>query len=239
MAKKKLTVLHTVASVVGPIGDLIRELMPDVDVCNIVDETIIKDLIATGSLSARMRDRVCSHIVWASENGAEAILLTCSSISPCADDAKELVDIPIVKIDEAMTRSAVAQGERIGVAGTLPSTLDPTVALIEAKASEAGRSVRVVPQLCEGAFDAAMAGDVDRHDELVGEAIRDLVGRTDVVVLAQASMARALAGLKGDLPVPVLTSPRSGVEWAKAILLEGAGGPSGCFQLGPCPEIVS
>ena len=54
------------------------------------------------------------------------------SISPCADDAKELVDIPVIKIDEAMARSAVAQGERIGVAATLRSTLDPTVALLEA-----------------------------------------------------------------------------------------------------------
>lgn len=218
MAKKKLTVLHTVASVVGSIGELIRELMSDIDVCNIVDETIIKDLIARGKLTARMRKRVCDHIVWASESGAEAVLLTCSSISPCADDAAQLVDIPVIKIDEAMARSAVAQGQSIAAAATLPSTLEPTAALLVSKATEAGKVVEIVPHLCEGAFDAAMAGDVDQHDRIVGDAIRQLCDETDVVVLAQASMARALAKLERELPAPVLTSPRLGVEWARDIL---------------------
>ena len=220
MVKKKLTVLHTVASVVAPVGELIRELIPDVDVCNIVDETIIKDLIANGTLTDRMRKRVCDHIVWASESGAEAVLLTCSSISPCADDAGQLVDIPVIKIDEAMVRSAVAQGERIAVAATLPSTLEPTAALLATKATEAGKAVRIIPHLCEGAFEAAMAGDVDQHDRIVGDAIRQLCDETDVVVLAQASMARALSKLERGLPVPVLTSPRLGVEWAGDVLSE-------------------
>jgi Asp/Glu/hydantoin racemase len=50
---------------------------------------------------------------------------------------------------------------------------------------------------------------------------RDAVGRrgADVVVLAQASMAPA-AGLLADLPVPVLTSPRSAV--ARAVELARA-----------------
>lgn len=220
MAKKKLTVLHTVASVVGPIGDLIREVIPDIDVCNIVDETIIKDLIAKGTLTARMRKRVCDHIVWANESGAEAVLLTCSSISPCADEAAELVDIPVIKIDEAMARSAVAQGESIAVAATLRSTLEPTAALLAIKAAEAGKAVRIVPHLCEGAFDAVMAGDVDQHDRIVGDCIRLLCDETDVIVLAQASMARALTKLERKLPAPVLTSPRLGVEWARDVLSE-------------------
>jgi len=218
MAKKKLTTLHTVASVVGPIGELIRELMPDIDVCNIVDETIIKDLIARGTLTDRMRRRVCDHIIWASQSGADAVLLTCSSISPCADDAAAMVDIPVIKIDEAMARSAVAQGTRVAVAATLRSTLEPTAALLAAKAAEADKAVQIVPHLCEGAFDAAMAGDVDQHDQLVGGCLTQLCAEADVVVLAQASMARALAKLGDKLPVPVLTSPRLGVEWARDML---------------------
>ena len=48
------------------------------------------------------------------------------------------------------------------------------------------------------------------------EALRVLANRNDVIVLAQASMARALGGadaVEADgRSVPVLTSPRLGVE---------------------------
>ena len=217
---RKLAVLHTVASVVGPVSDLIKELIPDVHVCHIVDETIIHDLIAKEELSPYMRKRVCDHIVWASQNGADAVLLTCSSISPCADEARDLVDIPVIKIDEAMARSAVAQGGRIGVAATLRSTLEPTVALLQAMADEADTPIQIVPRLCQGAFEAVTAGDADRHDQLVGNALKQLCNETDVVVLAQASMARVLTRLEDGLSSPILTSPRSGVERAKMILSE-------------------
>ena len=217
---RKLTVLHTVASVVGPIGDLIKELMPDVATCHIADETIIKDLIAEGTLTPRMRQRVCDHVVWAASCGADAVFFSCSSISPCADDAKALVDIPVIKIDQAMTQAAVAQGDRIGVAATLPSTLSPTLALLQAEADAAGKQVRLTPHLCEGAFEAAQAGDTLTHDQLVAAGITKLSGETDVVVLAQASMVRALAKLPGPPTVPVLTSPRSGVEFARDVLAQ-------------------
>ena len=218
----KLTVLHTVASVVGPIGALIEELMPEVAVCHIADETIIKDLIAEGTLTQRMRRRVCDHITWAAACGADAVLFSCSSISPCADDAKGLVDIPVIKIDQAMARQAVARGERIGVAATLPSTLAPTLALLQVEAEAAGKGVQLIPHLCAGAFEAGQAGDVASHDQRVAEGIEKLAGETDVVVLAQASMARALEKMPGQLNVPVLTSPRSGVEFARDVLAQMA-----------------
>jgi hypothetical protein len=43
-------------------------------------------------------------------------------------------------------------------------------------------------------------------------ALRELAAWAEVVVLAQASMARALAGASEIAGVPVLTSPRLGVE---------------------------
>ena len=216
----KLTVLHTVASVVAPLGELIEELMPEVAVCHIADETIIKDLITEGTLTPRMRQRVCDHVIWAAACGADAVLFSCSSISPCADEVKELVDIPVIKIDQAMAQAAVAAGASIGVAATLPSTLAPTLALLQAEAEAAGKQVQLVGHLCAGAFAAAQAGNVAEHDRRVAEAIGKLSVDTDVVVLAQASMARALDTLQGRLTVPVLTSPRLGVEFARAVLAD-------------------
>jgi hypothetical protein len=54
----------------------------------------------------------------------------------------------------------------------------------------------------------------------VKEALIALLKRSDVVVLAQASIARVLAALEQPPAIPVLTSPLSGLKAAGAILAE-------------------
>lgn len=88
---------------------------------------------------------------------------------------------------------------------TLRSTLDPTTELIRRHAPGA----QVHAMVCDGAFDALRAGRPDEHDAAVRSGAASLVaGGAGVVVLAQASMARAL---DAGADVPVLTSPRSGL----------------------------
>jgi len=48
---------------------------------------------------------------------------------------------------------------------------------------------------------------------MVAQSLRDLAPKADVIVLAQASMARALALVQNELrPLPVLTSPEIGMQ---------------------------
>ena len=56
----------------------------------------------------------------------------------------------------------------------------------------AGRDVVVDSRVCDGAFEALQAGRREGHDELVRECLRGLVADVDVIVLAQASMARVV-----------------------------------------------
>jgi Asp/Glu/hydantoin racemase len=123
--------------------------------------------------------------------------------------------VPLVRIDEAMADEAVRIGSRIGVVATLASTLEPTAQLIERK----GDGITVTAHLCEGAFEALSAGDRDRHDELVREGLRAVLAGNDVVVLAQASMARVVDTLAEDeRSVPILSSPRLAMERVAALL---------------------
>lgn len=60
------------------------------------------------------------------------------------------------------------------------------------------------------AFAALSQGDGETHDALVKAAILELASRVDVIVLAQASMARVLDSLApGESSVPVLASPQT------------------------------
>ena len=71
--------------------------------------------------------------------------------------------------------------------------------------------------LIDGAFELLESGDREGHNRLVSAALRKLASDVDVVVCAQGSMAAVLPEL-GDLAVPVLTSPRLGVQSALEIL---------------------
>jgi Asp/Glu/hydantoin racemase len=124
----------------------------------------------------------------------------------------------VVKIDDAMTSEAVTRGRTIAVVATVPTTLGPTARLVERKAREAGKEVVVNRHLAEGAFDVLVAGQAQKHDEMVSAEIMRAAQKADVVVLAQASMARLVPALAGKVTVPVLSSPVSGVQDLQAVV---------------------
>lgn len=214
----KLTLLHTSPTLTPLFGGLCATWIPDAQVFHMVDESLIKTTIAEGSLSRATQRRTIAMIGLAFEGGADAVLVTCSSIGPGVDAAKALFDKPVVRVDEAMAEQAVAQGRRVGVVATLSTTLDPTRELVRRKAAEAGRAIELVDCLCTGAFEALMAGDAATHDRIVGQALIQL-SAVDVIVLAQASIARVLEGLPpGAVQAPVLSSPELGVKRVRDVL---------------------
>ena len=86
--------------------------------------------------------------------------------------------------------------------------MNPTRSLLEAEAARQGTTVTTELVLVEGAIAALFAGDGETHDRLVSRAALEVAGRSDVVVLAQASMARALAVMPEEQrPAPILSSP--------------------------------
>lgn len=216
--KRKLALLHTVIWIAKVIDDLCAELMPEVETYNIVDESLLREAVEAGRLTPRVYSAVANYVACAEQGGADAVLVTCSSISPCVDVVQKLVGIPVLKIDEAMADRAVEIGDKIGVIATLRSTLNPTTELVKERARVRGKVVNIESILCDGAFEAAASGDVETHDRIVSDALRDLAKRVDVIVLAQASMARVLDRLdRNDKIVPILSSPRLGVERVKEI----------------------
>jgi Asp/Glu/hydantoin racemase len=218
--KLKVGYIHTVPGLVGLFNDLSKEIFPgEVEVFHIADELLLKVVLAQGGLSPFIFRRVAEHVVAAVEGGAALVQVTCSSISPCVEAARPFVSVPVLKIDEPMVDQALEMGLRIGVAATVPTTLKPTTELVYSRAIQAGKPVEVDSVLCEGAFKALMGGDGETHDRIVREHLQDLMGRNDVVLLAQASMARVAATIPEEQKhAPILSSPRLAVERAGQVL---------------------
>jgi Asp/Glu/hydantoin racemase len=218
MKKKRLGLVHTSATLVPVFAALCKEKLPDVDVFNIADDSLVKGIIASGSLTATISRRVAAYLESAELAGADYIMATCSSIGPAVEAAAKLIAVPVLRVDQPMADRAVQMGVRVGVIATLRTTLEPTADLITRRAALQSREVRLTSMLCEGAFEALMSGDAAGHDARVSDALRALAPQVDVIVLAQASMARVVDTLPPeDRRVPILASPSIAVDYLKTI----------------------
>ncbi|NHW33209.1 Asp/Glu/hydantoin racemase [Paenibacillus aceris] len=210
--------IYTGQGLADPLKKVFQELLPDIRLVNIIDDSLIGDVVRAGHIPEVVTRHLVQYYRHAEEIGADVILNTCSSVGDVADEAGGTFGTPIVRIDEWMAAKAVASYARIGVLATLPSTLEPTLRLIGRKADEAGRQVQLVNGLAEGAFDALISGKPEEHDRLLLETAMRVAKEADVLVLAQGSMVRMEKALEEATGKPVLSSPRSGVEHVKAIL---------------------
>ncbi len=216
---KTLGLIHTSATLVPMFAELCSKYLPHVKTFNIVDDSLIKNTIACGELTRDTSRRVVNYAGSAQDAGADFILFTCSSIGPAVEAAAMLTKVPVLRVDQPMADQAVQLGKRIGVIATLPTTLEPTSDLVKRRAAAAGKEIVLVSKLCAGAFDALMSGDTATHDKKVGDALKQLSTEVDVIVLAQASMARVVDTLsETDKKVPILASPPIAIQYLATIL---------------------
>jgi Asp/Glu/hydantoin racemase len=219
MKRKTLALIHTSATLEPVFAKLCEDKDLGVDLLHIADDTLIRDVIAEGQLSEGTSQRVRDHIAAAERANADYIMVTCSSIGPAVDSAKRNGSVPILRVDQPMADQAVRLGNRVGVIATLPTTLVPTADLIRRRAAEINKDVEITAHLCKGAFEALMSGNVVEHDAAVLKALNELSEQVDVIVLAQASMARVIDQLPNNHSrVPILASPPIAVDFLKDVL---------------------
>lgn len=207
-----LALIHTVSDLAQRFRLLATEALSGWTSFAIVDESLLGNTIREGSLSTKTVQRLTHYVFSAADAGADAIVVTCSTLGGAVDLIRPLAPVPLFRIDSGMAQAAVTQASRIGVLATLPTTLGPTIELLEHCAIAASKDCTIVPFLCDGAFQQLQGGDRGGHDNRIRDAYLTLSTKVDLVVLAQASMSSALAGLEhNETPVPYLTSPELGM----------------------------
>lgn len=211
--------VHTVPSLAPRFDALLAARRAEATAIHLVDPRLLATAVRSG-VDERVHDAVAAHAAHLAAQGADAVLVTCSSIGEAAEAAAPSAVVPVVRVDAAMASSArriaAAGGGRIAVLATLAATLGPTSRLL---ARDDGAEVHVRSAIVDGALAAREAGDERRHDELIAQAVRSAAADADVVVLAQASMAAAAA--LSAVAVPVLSSPDSAID-ATIVRIEGA-----------------
>ncbi len=140
--------------------------------------------------------------------GADAVLLTCSTLGPAVRLAAGETSVPVIQADAALAAEAARARGNLVVLCTIEATLEPTGRLFAEAA--AGTQASVQARLVSGAWPLFMGGDPDGYARAIAEAAEDeYQAGADLVVLAQASMAPAARLVTGG-PEP-LTVPRAAV----------------------------
>ena len=162
----RLGLLHTVPALAATFDDLLRRTGHDGAIVHVVDAGLLSAAIDHGVDDA-VRAEVLRHVRHLADDGAAAILVTCSSIGEAVEAAAEQVDVPVLRVDATMAEEAVAlaaerapadRPARVAVLATLAATLGPTGRLLESRVVAAPRPVEVTARVVEGAAAARSGG---------------------------------------------------------------------------------
>ena len=218
MERKSICIVQTSQVSSNELKSLCAELMPDVKVWQIIDDSLIAEVNANGGPTEAVKQRMFDYFRNAELIGADLILNQCSSVGEVAEALKEFVHIPVVRIDEAMARKAVLSGKKIALIATVATTVGPSSRLIQKAADEQGKEIELDIHLVKDAMMILIEkGDVETHNRMVLGEVEAAAKTNDVIVLAQGSMTVLLPLLSG-IEKPVLSSPRLGVEYVKEML---------------------
>ena len=209
----RIACLHTAESNVKVFDAALRRLdLADVELRHSVRADLLAAAERAGGLTPAIAARTASLLLELCD-GADAVLLTCSTLGPAAEAATETAPVPIMRVDAALAHEAVKLGGKIAVLCAVETTVGPTRLLFEAAAR--GTDAEIAVHLVPHAWEAFKAGDRDRYLAMIAqaadEAMRSGVTR---VALAQASMAGAVPLVAGGQRP--LDSPMAGLAAAIA-----------------------
>src|SRR4051812_21424906 len=100
--QKTLALIHTSATLVPVFAELCSKYLPQVKTFNIVDDSLIKNVISCGEVTPATARRVVAYAGSAQDAGADYILYTCSSIGAAVELAAGLTTLPVLRVDQPM-----------------------------------------------------------------------------------------------------------------------------------------
>lgn len=216
--KKRLALIHTVnwyAKVITEpfVKPWLRE-NPDIEVFNIADDSLLTESLAHGAATPAVIKRIQYYLLAAEAMGANAAMVTCTTVGEASRIARSYLSIPVFNIDEPMAKEAVGKGSRLGILATVPTSVAATRRLLEHEAALAGKKIAIEVGLSEEAFACLQRNDVAGHDRLVCAELDKLAEKVDVLVLGQISLAQ----VRHQTRVPILQVGHSGFAEAKRLL---------------------
>ncbi len=213
----RIALIHATPVAMEPIADAFRRLWPDVDLANVMDDSLPTDLDRRGSLTGDIAQRILLLSRYAETLGSAGILFTCSAFGAAIRAAASRSDLPILRPNEAMFDEARAKGGRVGFMATFAPSVDGLIRELVEADTWASQPIKPEVVCVPEALQALRDGDAIAHDRLLAQASERLRG-FDSVMLTQFSMARARTAVAEKLGFEPLTAPDSAVRKMKLLV---------------------
>lgn len=216
----RIVLFHATPVAMEPIKTAMAKLWSDAEAVNLLDDGLTIDRAKDGpQMSEGLIERFVDLGRYAARTGADGILITCSAFGPAIDRMEEVLEIPVLRPNEAMFREALATGKRIGML----ATFGPSVPTMEDEfrqfAAETGAESSLETLVVPDAIDLLRRGDAETHNRLVAEMAPRLKDK-DAIMLAHFSTSRAADAVRSAVRTPIFTAPESAVLRMKTLVTE-------------------
>lgn len=216
-SQQKIALVHATPVAMAPIISAFANMWPEVDVANILDDSLSHDRALCVDVTQKLIRRIADLTNYAVGLGSSGVLYTCSAFGTAIDAAKAQHSIPVLKPNEAMFEEAFNRGENIAMLYTFAPAVKGMEAEFEEARSALGSKARLTSIFVPDAIEELRAGNEKMHNDLVATAATRLHG-FDAIMLAHFSTARALDAVMARSQIPALTSPEAAVHKLKHML---------------------
>ena len=219
LSKKTVGIIHAALISTKGVQPFIQEIIPEVTVVHVVDDTIQNSNFACqpGVIPKENFFKFANYAHNLELAGVDLIMLACSTFNRAVEVARPMINTPMLQIDRTMMDLAVKDGRKIGLLATVPTTVPASERLLKLAAEEAGKEIEITIVLCIKAFEEIKKGNVELHNELLLKEIEQLSETVDAIVMAQVSMS-VLEPMLTNTKVPVYNSGRTGFNKVREIL---------------------
>lgn len=207
--------LHTADVHIKMFAEIADQLDCNKRIHHIVDASLLLDAQQQG-ITDELKVRI-NNAMEAASLSANVVVCTCSTIGSEAEKSGDKKGFISMRIDRAMADKSVQIGSNILIVAAVQSTLQPTRELLQDSANRLKKSPIIDVLLVEDAWIYFEEGETEKYIQTLAERIHQNYSSYDVVVLAQASMAKT-ADLCSNIDIPVLSSPNLGVISAFSVI---------------------
>lgn len=200
-----IATIHASPVTILPVRSAFEEKFPSADLWHLLDDRLVTDAERAGGLTEVLHQRMATLIQYAIDAGADAIQLACSMYAPVAHAVA--YPIPVLASDDSLFNEVIRL--RPGSV-TLLSSLEPAAKDSCERLGSALTAADLQPRIDDivvaEAKTAAAMGDWVQLGHALIEAAR-IHNETDVLVLAQYSLAPARTRIADTVNIPVLSGP--------------------------------
>lgn len=194
----RVALIHTTPFVLPAVEAACAALNSKFEFFHSLDEAILYRMMKDGNSPELAEPWLKTLVDQAVRGDAQAVIVTCSSLSPYVHAVNKQSPVPVIRVDEMMYRQVATLTRNPAVLMTNPTNETPAALMAKETEESLGLMHPIPINICPGAFEALKAGDSQKHNQAVIREVDSLLKKHDAIMFSQISMARVRSLLPAE-----------------------------------------